>query len=71
MHAASVWYSSRTFPFIQLLSSSSLQYEHIISYYKIKIHSICEIEDFVETHLCKPCDTPIARITGCVSSLRI
>ena len=28
---------------------------------------------FVETHLCKlsVCDTPIARITGCVSSLRI
>ena len=22
---------------------------------KIKIHSICEIEDFVETHICKPC----------------
>ena len=37
-----------------------------------------EIEDFVETHLCKLCDTPtarihtpIARITGCVSLLRI
>ena len=39
---------------------------------KIKIRSTCEIEDFVETHLCKlVCDTPIARITGCVSSLRI
>ena len=40
---------------------------------KIKIHSSCEIEYFVETHLCKlcQCDTPIARITGCVSSLRI
>ena len=31
----------------------------------MKIHSSCsEIEDFVETHLCKLCDTPIARITG-------
>ena len=24
------------------------------------------LEDFVETHLCKLCDTPIARIAGCV-----
>ena len=23
--------------------------------YKMKIHSSCEIEDFVETHLCKLC----------------
>ena len=39
---------------------------------KNNIHSSCEIEDFVETHLCKAmCDTPIARIRGCVSSLRI
>ena len=37
---------------------------------RIKIHASCEIEDFVETRLCKLCDTPIARITGCVSSLR-
>ena len=38
----------------------------------MKIHSSsCEIEDFVETHLCKLCDTPIARITSCVPSLRI
>ena len=39
----------------------------------MKIHSSCKIEDFVETHLCKLAvrDTPIARITGCVSSLRI
>ena len=34
---------------------------------KIKIHSSCEIEDFVQTHLVQAvCDTPIARITGCV-----
>ena len=38
---------------------------------KIKIHSSCEIEDFVQAHLCKLCDTPTARITVCVSSLRI
>ena len=37
-----------------------------------KIHSSCEIEDFVETHLCKLCVIQkIARIMGCVSSLRI
>ena len=47
---------------------------HFIKDKKTKIH--CnnyeyEIEDWVETHLCKLCDTPIARITGCVSSLRI
>ena len=44
---------------------------HIII--KIKIHSSCEIEYFVETHLSLQavCDTPIARITGCVSSLRM
>ena len=58
---------------------------------KLKVHSSCEIEYFVETHLCElcvmlrsrvlhnethlslqaVCDTPIARITGYVSSLRI
>ena len=27
----------------------------MLLYYKIKIHSSCEIEDFVETHLCKLC----------------
>ena len=38
----------------------------------IKINSSGEIENFVETHLLQAvCDTPIARITGCVSSLRI
>ena len=37
----------------------------------MKIHSSCEIEDFVETHLCKlvVCDTPIARITSCLCVL--
>ena len=40
---------------------------------KIKLHSSCEIEYIVQTHLCKPSvrDSPFARITGCVSSLRI
>ena len=39
---------------------------------KIKIHFSCEIKDFVETHLLQAvCDAPIARITGCVSSLRV
>ena len=38
----------------------------------ITIHSSCEIEDFVESSsLQAVCDTPIARITSCVSSLRI
>ena len=32
----------------------------------MKIHSSCEIE-----YLQAVCDTPIARITGCVSSVRI
>ena len=34
------------------------QLESIFIFYsiiKIKIHSSCEIEDFVETHLCKLC----------------
>ena len=26
-----------------------------------KIHSSCEIEDFVENHLCKMCDTAVLR----------
>ena len=33
--------------------------EYLVSYtwytVKVKIHSSCEIEDFVETHLCKLC----------------
>ena len=41
---------------------------YIIKIKILSIHSkqLCEIEDFVETHLCKlsVCDTPIARITG-------
>ena len=38
----------------------------------MKIHSSCEIEYFVEnSSLQAVCDTPIAHITGCVSSLRI
>ena len=40
-------------------------------YYKKEKHSSCEIEYFIETHLCKLCDTPIARIKGCVSGLRL
>ena len=39
---------------------------------KIKIRSSCEIEDFCrDSSLQAVCDTPIARIMGCVSSLRI
>ena len=30
---------------------------YVTDYYKKKLHSSCEIEDFVETHLCKLCDT--------------
>ena len=46
-------------------SAASKQSAYIV---KIKIHSsCCEIEYFVETHLLQAvCDTPIARITGCV-----
>ena len=43
-------------------SSENAIYMYIV---KIKIHSSCEIEYFVETHLCELCDTPIARITSC------
>ena len=44
----------------------------IILLYKMKTQPSCEIEDFVETHLCKLCVIlSIARITGCVSSLSI
>ena len=38
---------------------------HIII--KMKMHSSCEIADFIETHLCKLCDTPpIAYYGVCV-----
>ena len=47
-------------------------YCHICDAYniiKIKVHSSCEIEHFVETHLCKLCVIrAIARFTGCVCS---
>ena len=37
---------------------------------KIEIHSNCEIEDLVETHLCKlMCDTSTARITHICTGL--
>ena len=37
---------------------------------EVIIHSSCEIEDFCRnSSLQAVCDTPIARITGCVSSL--
>ena len=39
--------------------------------YDLELHSGCEIEYFVETHICKLCDTPILRIAGCGSSLKI
>ena len=32
-----------------------------------KIHCSCEGEDFLETHICELCDTPIARVAGFVS----
>ena len=40
---------------------------------KNKIHSSCETEDFVKTYLSLQDvgDSPIAHITGCMSSLRI
>ena len=40
-------------------------------FFKYRKQSSSEIEYFVKTHLCKLCDTPIARITSCVSSLGI
>ena len=38
---------------------------------KIKIHSSCEIEYFVETHLCKLCVILRSRVSRVVSSLMI
>ena len=38
--------------FVELTANVRLPVNNII---KIKIHSSCEIEDFVETHLCKLC----------------
>ena len=39
-------------------------FQEVYVTYNTKIHSICEIEDLVETYLCNiVCDTPIARIT--------
>ena len=37
------------------LTSCCLVYIHSLYIIKIKIHSSCEIENFVETHLCKLC----------------
>ena len=37
------------------LTADVLKLIKIIYIIKIKIHSSCEIEDFVETHLCKLC----------------
>ena len=39
------------------VNSSNIRAKNSYEWYiiKIKIHSICEIEDFVETHLCKLC----------------
>ena len=39
----------------QLLSSVVQHPSSYIYYKKEKIHSSCEIEDFVETHLCRLC----------------
>ena len=36
-----------------------------------RAEALAAVQYFVETHLCKLCDTPTVRITGCVSSLRI
>ena len=42
----------KVMPRVQYIDSQLKHTEYII---KIKIHSSCEIEDFVETHLCKLC----------------
>ena len=41
-------------PTIHMIKQYSGNYSNILII-KIKIHSSCEIEDFVETHLCKLC----------------
>ena len=53
-------------PTTKLTRAAFLQ--HII---KIKIHSSCEIEDFVETHLCKLCVILRSRALYAMSSLLI
>ena len=44
---------------LTLVSIAFLEVLQVLKYpvciIKIKIHSSCEIEDFVETHLCKLC----------------
>ena len=41
-----------------------------VKFIKINIHFGCEMEDFVETHLCKLCVILRSRIVLCVSSLK-
>ena len=63
------WFFILFIEIVQCVSYSWRDARYII---KIKIHSSCEIEDFCRNpSLQAVCDTPIARITGCVSSWRI
>ena len=54
--------------YLALFVSLKAQLSRCHVYYKNKLHSSCEIEDFVETHLCKLCVILRSRVLRVVCS---